>query len=72
MSETSSIHVVCPQCDAVNRIPVERKGGGQCGKCGAALFPGQTIPLTDENFSRQISRNDLPVLVDFWATWCGP
>jgi thioredoxin 2 len=72
MSETSSIHVVCPKCDAVNRIPGERKGSGQCGKCGAELFPGQPITLTDQNFARQIGRNDLPFLVDFWATWCGP
>lgn len=72
MSETSSLHVVCPQCGAVNRIPTERKGSGQCGKCGAPLFPGQPIILNDQNFTRQIGRNDLPVLVDFWATWCGP
>lgn len=72
MSETSSIHVVCPKCDAVNRIPNERKGSGQCGKCGTELFSGQPITLNDQNFARQISRNDLPVLVDFWATWCGP
>lgn len=65
-------HVVCPHCSAVNRIPASRMGAGKCGKCGAALFPGKSIELTDENFNRQISRNDLPVLVDFWATWCGP
>jgi len=65
-------HVVCPQCGAVNRIPQERMGTGKCGQCGAALFPGTAIVLTDENFNRQIARNDLPVLVDFWATWCGP
>jgi thioredoxin 2 len=72
MSETPSIHVVCPQCSAVNRIPAARAGGGQCGKCGAALFSGHPIVLNDANFSRQVARNDLPVLVDFWATWCGP
>jgi thioredoxin 2 len=72
MSETSSIHVVCPQCNAVNRIPSARAGSGQCGKCGAALFSGHPIALNDANFSRQVARNDLPVLVDFWATWCGP
>ncbi|ANJ67465.1 thioredoxin [Halothiobacillus diazotrophicus] len=65
-------HVVCPHCSAVNRIPASRMGAGKCGKCGVALFPGKSIELTDENFNRQISRNDLPVLVDFWATWCGP
>ncbi|WP_322629555.1 thioredoxin TrxC [Halothiobacillus sp.] len=65
-------HVVCPQCSAVNRIPQERMGAGKCGQCGAALFPGAVIELTDESFNRQIARNDLPVLVDFWATWCGP
>ena len=69
---TESIHVVCPHCSAVNRIPAERAGQGQCGKCGTALFAGQPITLTDANFARQVSRNDLPVLVDFWATWCGP
>lgn len=65
-------HVVCAQCGAVNRIPVARLGTGQCGKCSAPLFPGKPIQLTDDNFNRQVSRNDLPVLVDFWATWCGP
>lgn len=68
----SAQHVVCPQCNAVNRIPPERMGAGKCGKCGADLFPGKSIELTDANFNRQIARNDLPVLVDFWATWCGP
>jgi len=68
----SSKHVVCPDCGAVNRVPDERLGSGQCGRCGQPLFPGKTLTLTDENFARQIGRNDLPVLVDFWATWCGP
>ncbi len=72
MNDTTSIHVVCPHCSAVNRIPAARVGSGQCGKCGAALFSGTPIVLDDANFSRQVARNDLPVLVDFWATWCGP
>ncbi len=71
-ANSESKHVVCPACDAVNRVPDERLGSGQCGRCGKPLFPGTTIKLTDANFAQQIGRNDLPVLVDFWATWCGP
>jgi len=71
-ANSESKHIVCPACDAVNRVPDERLGAGQCGRCGKPLFPGATITLTDTNFAQQIGRNDLPVLVDFWATWCGP
>lgn len=72
MSDTSFTHVVCPECGAVNRIPNERLGSGHCGKCRAVLFSGHPITLNDQNFARQVGRNDLPMLVDFWATWCGP
>ena len=67
------VHVVCPSCDATNRVAPERMGAGaNCGSCKAPLFPGQPIELTKANFDRHIASNDLPVVVDFWAPWCGP
>jgi len=66
-------HVVCPHCEVVNRISVSRfTDNPQCGKCGRPLFSGQPIELTDNNFQKHLDRNDIPLLVDFWAPWCGP
>ena len=65
--------VACPHCQAVNRIPSERLGEGpKCGKCHQPLFTGEPVELTQTGFQKQFERSDIPLLVDFWAPWCGP
>ncbi|MCA1856220.1 thioredoxin TrxC [Massilia oculi] len=68
-----AIHVVCPACAAVNRLaPARLRDGPDCGKCAHPLFTGQPLEVDSAGFERHIARNEIPVLVDFWAAWCGP
>jgi thioredoxin 2 len=69
MSE--SLHIVCPHCHAANRVPAGRLAdGGTCGKC--KLFAGEPVELDAAAFDKHVGRSDIPVVVDFWAPWCGP
>lgn len=72
-AETSTLNIVCPHCDAVNRVPVARlKEAPVCGQCKKGLLNSEPLAVTVDNFERHIGRNDIPVVVDFWAPWCGP
>jgi thioredoxin 2 len=66
-------HLVCPHCDAVNRIPDTKLADHpKCGRCKEPLFTGSPVELTDQTFDKHLKRNDIPLVVDFWAPWCAP
>ena len=69
----TNIHYVCPHCEAINRFDKQRLNQQpKCGKCHQLLLIGEPVELKNDNFDKFISRNDLPVVVDFWASWCQP
>jgi thioredoxin 2 len=70
---TDSTTLVCPRCDGLNRVPTARLGDGpRCGLCKQPMFQGKPVALSEDRFRRHVAQSGIPVLVDFWASWCGP
>jgi len=67
------MQLVCPQCAAINRLPEEKPAqDARCGKCSKPLFSQQPLNVNQSQFDRHVQKSDVPLVVDFWADWCGP
>ena len=70
---TDSLHIVCPHCHTTNRVKQsDLAQAPDCGSCHQALFTGRSVALGEAAFERHLSRSQIPLLIDFWAPWCGP
>ena len=70
---TESLHIVCPHCHTTNRVQTAQLASApDCGSCHQPLFTGHSTALDEAAFDRHVARNEIAVLVDFWAPWCGP
>lgn len=73
MTSQESKIVACPSCAGLNRVPIDKlEWGGNCGKCNSPLFTGHPVALKSTNFAAHMMKSDIPLLIDFWASRCGP